>query len=126
MLAASNRLSTKDKKDVECVKVLLDAKVDIAAVDTTRGWTALHFAAYSNNVEAAELLLKNSNEKGTLCPVVLLIILVVNLPSNRFKQTPLIIATYYKKLEMVKLMLKDGRCDQFIKGILDSVVLWFI
>jgi len=104
-LAASVRISSKEKKDVEVIQVLLDCKVDITCVDKERGWTPLHFAAYSNNVEAVELLLKSVNKQGA------------NLPSNKFKQTPLIIATFKGNHEVVKLLLKDDpqKCDPLIK-----------
>ncbi len=56
--------------------------------------TPLHWAVYKNNIEAVEILLEIGAE--------------IDNANNPHKQTPLIIATIYQRLEIIKLLLEAG------------------
>jgi len=110
-LAASQRLSTKEKKDIECLQILIDAKADPKLTDKVRGWTPLHFAASSNNVEGVEYFLKKVDAE------------VVNFQSIHHKQTPLMVATFRGNMDVFHLLLKDGKANRYIKDTWSNSII---
>jgi len=89
---------------VEATKLLLDAGVDVSKRDTTRGWNALHFAAWGNHEECVKLLLG-------ACDAV-----TANAVSQRLQQTPLMVAAFYGSAKALKSMLAN-KCNPMLTDI---------
>ncbi|RFU68757.1 hypothetical protein D0469_11295 [Peribacillus saganii] len=83
---------------IDEIQKLADAEKDINAADGN-GATALHYAVYYDNLQAAELLLnKGANVNA----------------KDSFSTTPLMDAVYMPSLEMAELLIKNG-ADPAIK-----------
>ena len=95
LLAASPPLSLADaveEMDRDAIQALLDQRTDVNATQPD-GMTALHWAAYRDNLETAKLLLKAGADVKA---------------RNRYGVTPLSLACTNGNAEMVKLFLDAG------------------
>ena len=52
------------QKNIEIVKLLIDAGYDVNAIGPSNGYTPLHDAVWANNVAAAQLLLQRGAQKN--------------------------------------------------------------
>lgn len=92
--------TTEDPKNqTVATKLLLDARADCSLTDKTRGWSAVHHVAASGIEESLKVLLEHADTK------------LLNMPSKGFKQTPLMVASYYGNAKIVSLLLSSKKVD---------------
>lgn len=82
--------------DAKAAKQLLQYNVDVNLVNN-RGATALHYACQFGCKKEIELLLQHGAD--------------INRPNGYTGSTPLIVACYYNKLEIIKILLNYGAGD---------------
>jgi len=100
------------KGDTSEVERLLKNGASPFLLDSITGTSPLHFAAQGGNTETARVLI----DAGAL----------INLQAASYSFTPLMVAVWYRNVDMVKFLLAQERINPLIKNIFGGTAYEFI